>query len=210
MNIEISGLIGMLALSLPLAALATLVALALRDARRGPLFGAPPRNHERATPGIGAPAPPAAAAPLETPPKRAGGAGETLAAMHRGAAEALPSAAPPRSLETPPVAVRENALDARFRAARALAAAGKSAEAAEALRGCLWEAGSQGRKDVQAEARLALGDVCLADGDTITACEHWQIARDFFHDLKRAADRDETDRRMKSNGCPTDWVLNDF
>jgi len=177
MNIDISGPIGLFALGLPLAALATVVLLAARGARRGPRAAAEPRERESVAPREIPAAPGTAARPAEPPP---------------------------------PVEADEKSLDERFFAARGLALAGKPADAAEALRACLWEAGRQARKDVQAEARLALGDLCLAAGDTITACEHWQIARDYFHDLKRGTEMDETLQRMKSNGCPTDWVLNDF
>lgn len=63
--------------------------------------------------------------------------------------------------------------------------------------------------ETHARARLELGDVMATDGDMTTACEHWQIARQIYWD----GDKDkvaDVDQRMVSNGCPTDWVLNDF
>ena len=44
----------------------------------------------------------------------------------------------------------------------------------------------------------------------ITACEHWQIARQIYWDGNQADGLAQADRRMIANGCPTDWVLNDF
>ncbi len=101
-------------------------------------------------------------------------------------------------------------LDEQLHRARRLAASGKAIDAADALRACLWQAGIQSRRDMQASARLELGDLCLAAGDPITACEHWQIARDYFGELKDEAGMAAIETRMRSNGCPTDWVLNDF
>jgi hypothetical protein len=61
-----------------------------------------------------------------------------------------------------------------------------------------------------AAARLELGELARQDGDLITACEHWQIARGLFHDLKNSARVKSTEGRMRDHGCPTDWVLTDF
>lgn len=61
-----------------------------------------------------------------------------------------------------------------------------------------------------AAARLELGDIACQHGDMTTACEHWQIARSLFQDAGRAADRDVATQRMQKNGCPSDWVLNQF
>lgn len=61
-----------------------------------------------------------------------------------------------------------------------------------------------------AAARLELGDRVGGRGDMITACEHWQIARQIFWDENRRDGIAEADQRMIANGCPTDWVLNDF
>ncbi len=61
-----------------------------------------------------------------------------------------------------------------------------------------------------ATARLELGDRVGGRGDMITACEHWQIARQIFWDENRRDGIAEADQRMIANGCPTDWVLNDF
>lgn len=59
-------------------------------------------------------------------------------------------------------------------------------------------------------ARIELGDLAHHEGDLTTACEHWQIARQLFADLNRADEQKKVEDRMRCNGCPTDWVLNNF
>jgi hypothetical protein len=88
--------------------------------------------------------------------------------------------------------------------------AGDNADAEELLRKCILGAGAARHKATHAKARLALGDLAHAGGDPTTACEHWQIARALFHELKQPADHAEAEQRMLRNGCPTDWVLTDF
>ena len=88
--------------------------------------------------------------------------------------------------------------------------AGDSSEAEELLRKCILGAGAARHKATHAKARLALGDLAHASGDPTTACEHWQIARALFHELRQVEDHSEAEQRMLRNGCPTDWVLTDF
>jgi hypothetical protein len=88
--------------------------------------------------------------------------------------------------------------------------AGDNADAEELLRKCILGAGAARHKATHAKARLALGDLAHAGGDPTTACEHWQIARALFHELKQPADHAAAEQRMLRNGCPTDWVLTDF
>ena len=85
-----------------------------------------------------------------------------------------------------------------------------AAEAEELLRKCILGAGAARHKATHAKARLALGDLAHAGGDPTTACEHWQIARALFHELRQVEDHAEAEQRMLRNGCPTDWVLTDF
>jgi tetratricopeptide (TPR) repeat protein len=87
---------------------------------------------------------------------------------------------------------------------------GKSAQAEDLLRKCILGAAPARHKATHAKARLALGDLAHAGGDPTTACEHWQIARALFHELKQAADHEAVEQRMLRTGCPTDWVLTDF
>lgn len=82
--------------------------------------------------------------------------------------------------------------------------------AADALRKSVVLASRLDLKAVHAAARLELAQISEVNGDLTTACEHWQIARMLYHDLGQQDDVDQTDAKMLSNGCPTDWVLTDF
>jgi hypothetical protein len=82
--------------------------------------------------------------------------------------------------------------------------------AAELLRKCIRAASTAGQKEAHARARVALGDIAQGSGDASTACEHWQIARLIFHELRQTRDYEAVDVRMQRNKCPTDWVLTDF
>ena len=88
--------------------------------------------------------------------------------------------------------------------------AGSPPAAAGVLRDVIRLAAANGLNDHHAAARLELGELARQDGDLITACEHWQIARGLFHDLKNSARVKAVEMRMRDHGCPTDWVLNDF
>jgi tetratricopeptide (TPR) repeat protein len=88
--------------------------------------------------------------------------------------------------------------------------AGETADAEELLRKSIRGAAGAQLKDTHARARLALGDLAHKSGDLTTACEHWQIARALFHELKQSRDHAVVEQRMLRNGCPTDWVLTDF
>jgi len=88
--------------------------------------------------------------------------------------------------------------------------AGETADAEELLRKSIRGAAGAELKDTHARARLALGDLAHRNGDLTTACEHWQIARALFHELKQTRDHEAAEGRMLRNGCPTDWVLTDF
>ncbi len=87
---------------------------------------------------------------------------------------------------------------------------GASPAAAALLRESILLAAAHGLSDQQALARLELGELARQDGDLITACEHWQIARGLFQDLKNKPRVKTIETRMREHGCPTDWVLNDF
>ena len=89
-------------------------------------------------------------------------------------------------------------------------AAGAPEEAATQLRLCVRLASKLKQRETEASARLELGDLARASGDLTTACEHWQLARALFTDLKRNAEMAAAERRMEQAGCPTDWVLTQF
>lgn len=95
-------------------------------------------------------------------------------------------------------------------AARGRAGAGERVEAAELLRRAIRIAARLGLKEIHAGARLEIGDLARADGDLTTACEHWQIARGLYFDTGAEEKFQRIEERMRSSGCPTDWVLNDF
>src|SRR3990172_4151461 len=57
-------------------------------------------------------------------------------------------------------------------------------EAGDLLRKSIRLAAKLGQKQTHAGARLALGDFVREQGDLTTACEHWQIARGLFQELK--------------------------
>jgi len=87
---------------------------------------------------------------------------------------------------------------------------GETVDAEELLRKSIRGAAGAQLKDTHAKARLALGDLAHKSGDLTTACEHWQIARVLFHELRQRRDHEAAESRMLRNGCPTDWVLTDF
>jgi tetratricopeptide (TPR) repeat protein len=87
---------------------------------------------------------------------------------------------------------------------------GQTSDAEHLLLKSIRGAANGRHKGVHAQARLALGDLAHASGDPTTACEHWQIARALFHELKQPRDHEAAETRMLRNGCPTDWVLTDF
>ena len=204
---EITGLVGWIALAMPLAMLLTAILLTLRRHR-------PARAAPAATGRYGAPIDDGAA-------HRAGPAA--------GARSAAGAAAPRPAADTPPVIVGVEEGELRRRLARAERRGDREAVAALSIalarccrsQGELREAGdllraairaSTGLADARlhAQARLELGDIAEGNGDLTTACEHWQMARallDACGARERAA---EAEARMSAHGCPTDWVLNDF
>lgn len=68
------------------------------------------------------------------------------------------------------------------------------------------------RSDARLHAlgRLELGDIAAARGDLTTACEHWQLAKKMFLDVRQRRDSDVADGRMVKHGCPSEWVLTEF
>lgn len=89
-------------------------------------------------------------------------------------------------------------------------ARGSTAPAGEHLRTAVRIAAQSKAASLHAEARLELAELARVAGDLTTACEHWQLARALFYDLKQRDRVGDTERLMQRHGCPTDWVLNDF
>jgi len=79
-----------------------------------------------------------------------------------------------------------------------------------AIRSAAGIAARYGPAQLHGEARLELAEAALKAGDPTGACEQWQMARMAFLEAGRKTDGDKVDRRMRANGCPTDWVLTDF
>ncbi|MGL4395961.1 MAG: hypothetical protein ACRCS9_05425 [Hyphomicrobium sp.] len=93
---------------------------------------------------------------------------------------------------------------------RLLQSDGDVAKALTAFRSAAGLAAKHRLDGIHAEARLELAEAAFVAGDLTTACEHWQIARMAFLDGGAKPAADGVDRRMRSHGCPTDWVLTDF
>lgn len=89
-------------------------------------------------------------------------------------------------------------------------AAGNEAEYLTAMRAAAGLAAENGPHVTHAEARLELADVAFKAGDLTGACEQWQIARMALQADGQLAAQASVDKRMRDNGCPTDWVLTDF
>lgn len=203
---EISGPAGAVALLLPLAALATVILLALKKGRGA--GGRAASRHERGG------------------TSRLGGQGAPFAAKR----PPLPSGAPAAETAHPRLVLVKDGLEARASAvtraeatgderelvgvylalARELLAQGRLDEAESNLTKCIRLAAKLGHREAHAEARRERGDLARASGDLTSACEHWQIARGLFHELRQATAVAEIEARMHQYGCPTDWVLNDF
>lgn len=93
---------------------------------------------------------------------------------------------------------------------RARMANGELPAGLDALRSAAGLAAMHKHAALHAECRLDLAEAAYEAGDPITACEHWQMARMAFLEADMRSEGDKIDRRMKANGCPTDWVLTDF
>lgn len=87
---------------------------------------------------------------------------------------------------------------------------GRTDEAAGALRSCILAAQAARNIDLHARARIELAELARIDGDLTTACEHWQIARALYSDVKNKEAQVSTETRMRRHGCPTDWILTHF
>jgi hypothetical protein len=148
-----------------------------------------------------------------------------LAADAHGSTSAAPfaevQASPATVAPAPPLArkrprplreVEETVLSAQSLLGRAeeFLAAGNADEAATQLRLCIRLSSKLKDARTEARARLELGDLARASGDLTTACEHWQLARALFADVRQPTESTAAELRMERAGCPTDWVLNQF
>ncbi|WP_045836020.1 hypothetical protein [Hyphomicrobium sp. 99] len=79
-----------------------------------------------------------------------------------------------------------------------------------ALRSAAGYGSLHGPDAAHAAARLALGEAAQRAGDLTSACEQWQMARTAFLQAGETDQHERVEKRMRENGCPTDWVLTDF
>lgn len=79
-----------------------------------------------------------------------------------------------------------------------------------ALRSAAGNGALYGPHLAHAAARLALGEAAQEAGDLTSACEQWQLARSAFLEGGHTEEHARIEKRMRDNGCPTDWVLTDF
>ncbi len=89
-------------------------------------------------------------------------------------------------------------------------ALGLDKEAQSALRSAAGIGSQHGPEAAHAAARIALAEAAFDHGDLTAACEQWQLARMAFQRDGKTVEADGVDKRMRANGCPTDWVLTDF
>ena len=89
-------------------------------------------------------------------------------------------------------------------------ALGLDKEAQSALRSAAGIGSQHGPEYVHAAARIALAEAAVDHGDLTAACVQWQLARTAFQRDGKTAEADVVDKRMRANGCPTDWILTDF
>ena len=204
------------ALAIPVAALITLALLLRVTSRR--------RRARDAE--IGAPPVAVAKSDLMLEDDRKGPAPITMFKRAPAAVVAEPRVVTSQSAGAPvggPVAGRTAALEARLGAAPAAEIAAlylqiASAHAEQgnddarmtALRAAAGLAAKNGAKADHAEARLQLGEAAFAAGDLTGACEQWQMARTALLESGQKEAYERIDKRMRDNGCPTDWVLTDF
>ncbi len=88
--------------------------------------------------------------------------------------------------------------------------AGDEAASLAALRSAAGLAAKDGPHSAHAEARLQLAEAAYDGGDLTGACEQWQMARVALQEAGDHQAQARVDKRMRDNGCPTDWVLTDF
>jgi tetratricopeptide (TPR) repeat protein len=184
-RIELTGLAGLVAIALPLAAMAMTIILLQRRRPADKSGREPPSAGPRSA--AAAPAPAAVAGRVARPSPHDDEIARAEAAGDEAALAGLYLAL-----------------------ARERTVVGEIAAAADLLRRSIRFASLQKLHETHGRARLELGDLERMSGDLTSACEHWQIARKLASDLRDAALLRAAEERMQRHGCPTDWVLNEF
>lgn len=152
-----------------------------------------------------------------TSPPRNRGAVQALSTPEHGAPQPdrLPETETPdaiaRKIETAIAAGQKTSLaELHLDLARAHERQGNVDARMKALRSAAGYGALHGPPSVHAAARLALGEAAYGAGDLTSACEQWQMARAAFLEAGDGVQHDRVEKRMRENGCPTDWVLTDF
>ena len=91
-----------------------------------------------------------------------------------------------------------------------LIARGATAEAKALLTKTAMVATRAKLAEQNAAARIELAEIAREEGDMTTACEHWQLAKQLFHEIDRKADAQRMGDKLRLNHCPTDWFLTGF
>lgn len=211
-GVEFEGLVGTIALALPVLALVTVMVLAIRQVGRRrssrkdvALTG---RYGEAVTPAPDVGSLRRGAEPLPSDSGRVSGTSGTQTAPAAAALTAGEIADRIRVAESR--GTERDLAELYLALARHHVASARTSEARDLLLKSIRLAAHLGQKEAHAGARLELGDLCREQGDLTTACEHWQIARQLFFETQCAAPLAQAETRMRQNHCPTDWVLNDF
>ncbi|HVZ05105.1 hypothetical protein [Hyphomicrobium sp.] len=79
-----------------------------------------------------------------------------------------------------------------------------------ALRSAAGCAALHGPEATHAAVRMELAEAAYVSGDLSSACEQWHLARGAFLASGQTEEHARVEKRMRENGCPTDWVLTDF
>jgi tetratricopeptide (TPR) repeat protein len=94
--------------------------------------------------------------------------------------------------------------------ARCHGLAGDEASRLSALRSAATYGSQHGPHAAHAEARIELAEIAFRAGDLTSACEQWQMARAALLKDGQTERHASIEKRMRENGCPTDWVLTGF
>ncbi|MBS0250696.1 MAG: hypothetical protein JSR78_06485 [Proteobacteria bacterium] len=189
-------LLELIVLAIPAAVILTLIFL-WRQSRRHRRGALPPRPREmwEPTPAISQPLPDTIAPPEAPPAQKPLERPESIAAKIDSAmAQGEKTALAGLYLDLAGAYDRAGDQNARM----------------EALRSAAGNGALHGPHSAHAAARLALGEAAHEAGDLIGACEQWQLARTASLESGDAAQHAMIEKRMRDNGCPTDWVLTDF
>lgn len=197
-TVTLQTLLGVIFALIPATVLLTLVVLWLRGSRRRGGATVPP--------------------PIKTPSETLRAVSEPLSRDTVRPAAVTPLREAPetvdaitRKIERATARGEKTSLSALyFDLAAAYAREGNFEARMTALRSAAGEGALHGPHAAHAAARLALAEAAHQAGDLTSACEQWQLARMAFQEGGDEVQHARVEKRMRENGCPTDWVLTDF